>query len=166
VVSDRRSGSIEITGTAGVGRLPESIAERMRDRAVARLAERGLSCSISVESWESGSSGAAISLTARTESTRATFVGLGERGRRSERVADDAVDELLSHLDVDDAALDPHSADQLILPAAFATGRSIFTISAATEHLRTNLETLSAFVDRPMRIEEAEPGRRARVIIG
>jgi RNA 3'-terminal phosphate cyclase (ATP) len=88
---------------------------------------------------------------------------LGERGKLSEAVADDAVAELLAFEAIENAAVDPHSADQILLPLAYAPGRSEFTVSAITEHLRTNAETIRAFLDRTINIEEPEnddqPGR-------
>ena len=38
-------------------------------------------------------------------------------------------------------------------------GRSVYTVAAVTEHLRTNAETIAAFLDRPIRIEEDEEAR-------
>ena len=162
-VSDTRPASIRIRGEAIVARLPKAIGERMRDQALKRLADRGIEAEISVISQEADSPGAALSLSAETEATFATFVGLGERGKPAETVADEAVDELLAYLSIPGAAIDPHSADQLLLPLAFAEGRSVYTVSEVTEHLRTNAETIAAFLDKPIRIEEGTPGR---VIVG
>jgi RNA 3'-terminal phosphate cyclase (ATP) len=93
----------------------------------------------------------------------ATFVGLGERGKPSEAVADDAVGQLLAFDAVERAAVDSHSADQILLPLAIAPGRSEFTVSVITEHLRTNAETIRAFLGRKITIKEPEaehqPGR-------
>ena len=75
----------------------------------------------SLPRWVSPGQGAAISLTAEHEQiVPATFVGLGERGKRAETVADEAVAELLAFEAVEKAAVDPHSADQILLPLAFA----------------------------------------------
>jgi RNA 3'-terminal phosphate cyclase (ATP) len=103
-------------------------------------------------------------LTAEHDATiPATFVGLGERGKPAEAVADLAIAELLAFEAVEHAAVDPHSADQVLLPLAFAPGRSEFTVSEVTEHLRTNAETIRAFLDRTIRVEEPQgvgvPGR-------
>ena len=67
-----------------------------------------------------------------------------------------------------DTAVDPHSADQILLPLALAEGRSLYTVTEVTEHLRTNADTIRAFVDRQIRVEEADPesGRPGRVIVG
>jgi RNA 3'-terminal phosphate cyclase (ATP) len=91
---------------------------------------------------------------------------LGERGKLSEAVADDAVAELLAFEAVENAAVDPHSADQILLPLGFAPGRSEFTVSEVTEHLRTNAATIHAFLDRAISIEKPENGDQpGRVVI-
>ena len=134
----------------------------MRERAISRLGTQGLACEIELVRWPGPGQGAAISLIADHEHTvPATFVGLGERGKRSEAVADLAVDELLAHEKVSGAAVDLHSADQIVLPLAFAPGRSEFTVSEVTEHLRTNVNTIRAFLDRSITIEETEDEHQA-----
>ena len=89
------------------------------------------------------------------------------RGKPAEAVADEAVDQLLGFESVADAAVDLHSADQILLPLAFAPGRSEFSVSHVTEHLRTNVETIGAFLDRKITVDEAgdEEGSAARVVI-
>ncbi len=156
-----------IHGLAGVANLRDDIASRMRDRVVHRLLAHGLSAEIDLVRWTSPGQGAALSLTAEHDGgIPATFVGLGERGKPSEAVADEAVDQLLAFETVADAAVDPHSADQILLPLAFAAGRSEFTVSEVTDHLRTNVETISAFLDRSITIEEpTEDGQPGRVVI-
>ena len=59
----------------------------------------------------------------------------------AERVADEAVDQLLGFLDTD-GAIDERLADQLILPLAFASGISELRTSKVTQHLLTNAEVL------------------------
>jgi RNA 3'-terminal phosphate cyclase (ATP) len=154
-------------GTAGVSNLREDIARRMRERALERLSAHGLSAEIELVSWPSPGQGAAIALTAEHDgAVPATFVGLGERGKPSEVVADEAVDQLLAFEVVAHAAVDPHSADQILLPLALTPGRSAFTVSEVTEHLRTNADTIRAFLDRSITIEEPQgEGEPGRVII-
>ncbi len=154
-------------GVAGVANLSDDIARRLRDRAIARLEAEGLECEIQLVRWSSPGQGAALSLIAEHDaSIPATFVGLGERGKRSEAVADEAVDQFLAFENVADAAVDPHSADQILLPLVFAPGRSEFTVSEVTEHLRTNVETIRAFLDRSITVEEpSDENQPARVVI-
>lgn len=163
-----RGPLVRIDGVAGVARLTPGIAERMRARALARLAEHGLAAEIGLDDWPSLEhvQGAAISLTAvPTAGAPATFVGLGERGKPAEAVADEAVDELLAYLEAATGAVDVHSADQVLIPLALAPGRSEYTVTAVTEHLRTNAATIRAFLDRDITIEEAGDARPGRVAI-
>jgi RNA 3'-terminal phosphate cyclase (ATP) len=165
-----RGDLLRIRGVAGSANLPDHVGGRMRDRALSRLADAGLNVDVEIEtaSWPSIGQGAAISLIAEhAGAAPATFVGIGERGKPAERVADEAVDELLDFLGVADAAVDLHSADQILLPLALAEGRSAYTVSAVTEHLRTNAVTIRAFLDRPIQIEEpVAEGRPGRVVVG
>ena len=161
-----RGALTRIRGVAGVANLRPDIAQRMRDRALARLAEHGLSADIDLADWRSPGQGAAIALVAEHEGTApATFVGLGERGKPSEVVADEAVVELLAFEAAADAAVDPHSADQILLPLALAPGASAYTVSDVTEHLRTNAATIQAFVDRTITIEAPHGERPGWVAI-
>ncbi len=159
-----------ICGIAGVANLRDDIAARLRDRAIERLRESRLTAEIDIEMvrWASPGQGAALSLIAEHEGAiPATFVGLGRRGKPSEDVADEAVNQLLAFEAVDQGAVDPHSADQILLPLALAEGRSIFTVSQTTDHLRTNATTIRAFLGRPILIEEPGiEGVPGRVMVG
>jgi RNA 3'-terminal phosphate cyclase (ATP) len=162
-----RGELVGIRGVAGVANLRPDIARRMRDRAEARLAERGIAADIEIAEWPSIGQGAAISLTAEYAGIApVTFVGLGERGKPAEIVADEAVEELLAFEDVPGAAVDPHSADQVLVPLALASGRSEYTVSEVTEHLRTNVATIGAFLDREIKVFEPDADGPGRVIIG
>ena len=156
-----------VSGTAGVSNLSDDIARRMRDRAVDRLLAHGIVAEIELVRWPSPGHGAAISLTAEHEKIApATFVGLGERGKLSETVSDEAVDELLAFEVVDQAAVDPYSADQILLPLALGAGRSEFTVSTITEHLRTNVQTICAFLNRSIVIHEPQSqNKTGRIVV-
>jgi len=167
LTATQRGSLIKVRGISGVANLRPDIAERMRDRAEARLADYGIHAEIELTRWASPGQGAAISLTTEHDQggAPATFTGLGERGKPAEVVADEAVDELLAFEDTPDAAVDPHSADQILLPLALTPGRSEYTVSEVTEHLRTNAETIRAFLDRTIVIQEPEGDRPGRVVI-
>ncbi|HWE35214.1 MAG TPA: RNA 3'-terminal phosphate cyclase [Isosphaeraceae bacterium] len=158
-----RGALTRIVGVAGITNLHD-VRPRMRNQALERLEARGLTADIGLVEWPGVGQGAAIALTAEHDGLPATFVGLGARGKPAEAVADEAVDELLDYLD-SEGAIDPHSADQILLPLALAEGRSEYTVAAVTEHLRTNVETIRAFLDRPITIDG--PGHSpSRVIVG
>jgi RNA 3'-terminal phosphate cyclase (ATP) len=159
-----RGPLVRLRGQAGVANLRHrDVAGRMRDRAESLLAGRGLTAEFETVDWPSPGQGAALSLVAEHGSVVSTFVGLGARGKPAEAVAEEAVAELLAYEDAP-GAVDPHSADQILLPLALAEGRSEYTVTEVTEHLRTNAETIRAFLDRAIRIDEAGDGP-GRVVV-
>ncbi len=167
LVLEDRGALIRVRVVAETTRLDPRIADRMATRAGDALADRGIEAEVSTLSRPGRGRGASVALVAEFASgPPATFVGLGERGKLAEAVADDAVSALFDHLDAPEGAVDLHSADQILLPLAFAEGRSAFTVTHPTEHLRTNVATLRAFLDRPIRVEESAGGASARVVIG
>ncbi len=138
-----------------------AIGERMRDRAIERLAAQGLHADVDIEEVHGPGQGAALVLHADYETDRgpitATFTGLGKRGKRAESVADEAVNELFRH-DAGEGAVDAHSADQILVPLSLADGPSRYEVAEPTDHLRTNIHTLKAFVDRTIRLDEDAGG--------
>ena len=89
--------------------------------------------------------GTLLQLLAEFESSRFCCFALGARGNRAERVADEAVDALLTFLR-SDGAVDPWLADQLLLPLAMADGPSALRTSNVTPHLLTNAEVIRQFL--------------------
>jgi RNA 3'-terminal phosphate cyclase (ATP) len=145
----------KITGFSAVAGLPTEIATRQARRAASRLAATGLDVNIGEETWVDGP-GTVLALILDTEPAPTLFFGLGARGKRAERVADEAVDQVMAYLAAE-GAVDPHSADQLVLPLALADGPSQFSVSEVTLHLLTNIEVIGLFVPRRL-VCEAEIG--------
>lgn len=167
LVLESRGDLVQIRGVAEVTNLDRNIAIRMGRRAEAILAARGITAEIDTIRRPGRGHGASIALVAGfAGAPPATFVGLGGRGKPSENVAEEAVAQLLDHLDAPEGAVDAHSADQLLLPLAFAPGQSVYTVTHVTDHLRTNVETLRAFLDRPVRVDESPDGPGGRVVVG
>ena len=105
------SAASTVAGVSIVSRLPASIAERQRLRAVERLAEAGIEATIAVEiDAHAASPGTALFVAVRG---RAGFTALGRRGLPAETVADAAVDAFLAWR-ASGAAIDAHLADQLV----------------------------------------------------
>lgn len=150
---------------SAVASLPEEIAERQAHRAEKRLksSEHDLKLKIHQESWESGP-GTLLALTLDTRPAPTLFFGLGERGKKAERVADEAVEQALEFLETDKPTVDFHSADQIILPLALARGRSSYAVAKVTRHLTTNAAVIQQFIDRKVLIEGPE-GETGKVII-
>ena len=150
-----------IRGISAVARLDPRIAERQRDQAIRRLAGRAPAISIEVANLPSRSPGTLLLLRAEFEGSAACFFALGERGKPAERVADEAVDELLGFLSTP-GAIDPYLADQLVLPLVLAPGESALALSRVTSHLATNAEIVRRFL--PVRIEIDAPVGEAGVV--
>lgn len=160
-----RAPLTRIRSVAGTTNLNgRGIAERMNQRVRERLEDVGIQVQAEFHEteWSGHGAGAAVAIVAEHGDRAATFVGLGERGKPAERVADEAVEEMLAY-ESSEGAIDPHSADQLILPIALAEGRGIYTVTEVTDHLRTQAEIIPMFLDRPVRIDETGT---PRVIVG
>jgi len=150
-----------VCGFSAVARLPEHVLRRQADRAARRLEQAGVPCEpLALRRLEAASPGSVLFLLCRSEQVPAAFFALGQRGKPAERVADEAVEQLLEYLQ-SPGTLDPHAADQMVLPAALAAEPSEFNTTRITRHLITHVELLRRFVPRPIELEgeEGEPGR-------
>ena len=156
-------GPVTITGTSAVAGLDRGIARRQARRAEQRLKRDGLVAHIDEESWEGGP-GSVIVLRVESGSVPATFVGLGARGKPAEAVGDEVVDQVMDYLNTPAALVDPHSADQLVLPLALAEGPSEYRTTEVTLHLVTNVAVVRQFVERRI-VLDAEEGQPGRVVI-
>ena len=147
-----------IAGISAVSRLPRSIAERQRRRVEERLSTAGLACEIALEEDATAlGPGTLVFLSLRG---RAGFSALGRRGLPAERVADQAVDELLDYL-ASGAAVDAHLADQLVAFLALASSPSSFTCPTLSRHLRTVAWTVQQFLPASIELGEERPARVA-----
>lgn len=116
------------------------VCERLADRSRALLSKHGYDADIVLEHDEGArQKGASLTLWAVTDS--GMILGAdraGRVGRSSESMAEYVVRNLLEDLE-SGAATDRHTADQLILFAALARGRSRYRVPRVTDHVRTNL---------------------------
>lgn len=99
--------------------------------------------------------GNALLLTLEHEHVTEVFVAFGEKARRAEEVARDAVAQARRYI-ASGAAVGEHLADQLLVPMALAGGGS-FTMDVLSQHTRTNAEVIARFL--PVDIA-FEPGQR------
>jgi RNA 3'-terminal phosphate cyclase (ATP) len=154
-------GSRSVTGVSAVAGLPGHIARRQARRAMQLFDDHGVDVEITEATWEETGPASVLVLTVDVGRVPAVFVGLGARGKPAETVADEVVAEVLAFLDAGTQPVDPHSADQLLLPAVFAAGETTYETTEVTQHLLTNREVIRAFLDREVTItgEEGHPGR-------
>jgi RNA 3'-terminal phosphate cyclase (ATP) len=145
------------TGFSAVAALPGHIARRQALQAACRLEEAGLRVNLCEETWADGP-GTVLAVVLGTAPVPVLFFGLGARGKPAERVADEAVDQVLTYLGAAPAAVDARSADQLVLPLALARGPSLFSVTEVTSHLLTNIAVIRRFLERDIHCERTAGG--------
>lgn len=140
-------GELErVQGTAVAANLPDHIPKRMVGRTAERLEELDAPVDLQTTTEPSAGPGAGICLTALYKYARAGITSLGERGKPSEAVADEAAEALFRY-HVHGAPVDRHLADQLLLPMALADGTSRLRTTHITSHVRTNADVIRQLLD-------------------
>jgi len=139
-----RGELLGLKGVSAVGNLPLSIAVRQRDALLGRI--EGFAADVEAAEVKALGQGTFVFLRADYEGAICGFSSLGERGKRAEKVGEEAASEFLEH-HRSRACLDPHMADQIAVYLALAGGESAFTTSRITEHLRTNLHVIEKFME-------------------
>ena len=117
--------------------LPSHVAERQAHRAEKLLTQHRLPMHVTTEDLPARGKGSVLCLTATCRDSQACYAALGARGKRAERVADEACTELTRFLETG-AAVDRFLADQLLIPLALGPGRSTVVTESVTQHLLTN----------------------------
>ena len=144
-VLENRGRLVSVRGISAVGNLPIGIAERQKAQAEKRLAQLGIPHEIELLEMPAVGKGTMLLLMGEFENSRCCYYGLGEIGKRAEKVADEACDALFEFMQTD-GVIDEHLADQLVLPLALARGTSKFVTPKITTHLLTNLEVIKRFL--------------------
>jgi RNA 3'-terminal phosphate cyclase (ATP) len=147
LVMEERGGLLGVRGVSGASKLKGDVAERQRAAALARLwEERRIEAAVEVVDMPADSPGSFLYLEAEFEAGRAAFSWLGEKGLRAEALGDRAARRLLHFLEDERAsAVDPHLADQLVVPLCLSGGGGRYTTSEVTPHLETVAQVARAF---------------------
>jgi RNA 3'-terminal phosphate cyclase (ATP) len=154
-LAETRGALKQIKGMAVAASLPAHIAQRMRDRAANLLERAGLPFAIEPQRVRSVSPGAGIFLVAEYEHSQAGFTALGEIGKASERVAEEAVNDLLA-FHGSKALLDEHLTDQLILPQALSGRAATWSVERVSNHTLTNVWVVEQFLGPVAEINQKE----------
>lgn len=145
LVLEERGALVSARGTSGAARVKGDVARRQRDAAQQRLwEERRIEAVWEVPELPAASPGSFLLLEAVFEKSRAAFGFLGQRGLRAEVLGDRAARQLLKFLDAE-GAVDPHLADQMVVPLALAQGGGRVTTPEVTRHLETAAWVVSLF---------------------
>lgn len=136
--------SVRVASVASRSLEEPEVAERQAEAARETLEARDPTVSVeaSVGYAESDSPGSAVLVRAEYRDSLAGFDALGERGRPAEEVGGAAA-EGFARFDEGEAAVDEHTADQLVLLLAVAGGE--VAVPRVTDHVATNAEVVRAF---------------------
>lgn len=148
-----------VQGLAVVTALPSHIPQRMERRAHNLLTALGLKSRIKPVREMGEHPGAGLFLWR----PQAGFSALGAKGVPADKVAAAAVADL-SHFIDNPSAVDPHLADQLLIPMALAHGSSYFTTSEITSHTLTNIAILRQWLNVSIQVV-GEPGQPGQITI-
>ncbi len=147
------------------GERREAYAESLVAAVPGGVAKRELDCVGSAMGWsgdqlrfktlpDNWGPGNALLITLDHEHVTEVFVAFGEKARRAEEVARDAVAQARRFI-ASGAAVSEHLADQLLVPMALAGGGS-FTMDVLSQHTRTNAEVIARFLPVSITFEQRD----------
>ena len=144
-----------ITVSALYSQLPGAVGQRLADSAAKYLTNSAGACcaEIKVDKKEASCPGCCVFVKADYGNCVAGFSSLGKLGKPAEEVGKEAA-KRFSEFDKSNAAVDEHLADQLLLYAALAKGKSEFTVEKVSQHFETNTWTIGKFLDRKIAVEK------------
>jgi len=153
LVESERTGEEVVKGISHSCGLPAHVAERQAKAAESVLNAAGYDSAIKIEIENGGgrTTGCGITLWKGYKSGSA----LGERGKRAERVGEEAAGNIIKELK-SVSTVDVYLADQLIPYIAIANGKSEMRVREVTKHIETNMYVTKKFLDVEFEIEEEE----------
>ena len=134
----------EVYSKASTDLEESSVGKRQADEAVKKLRKKFISTEVekNFEYVESASTGSALLIKAVYQNSVAGFDALGEKGKRSEKVAEEAFQDFVNFHE-SEAAVDEYMADQLMVFAAIVGGE--YTVPEITSHIRSNSYVVEKF---------------------
>jgi RNA 3'-phosphate cyclase len=155
-----RSQAWHVAGEAHVANLPVTVAERMRDAALAALGREAAIGARALGRDEAWGTGGAITAWAESEAGLLGASRIAERGVRAEALGEAVGREIAADL-ASGAALDMRAADQVLVYLAMARGRSSFTARSVSSHAATAMWLIPQFL--PVRFAVQAEGALARI---
>ncbi len=155
----RRGELIEARAIVTYNEVQSSVAERGLHHAESLLRDAGLKAETELNAVQGNSPGIFVTIYARYENGMGCGTSIGSRGMRMELVVNNAFEQFMRWQRTD-AAVDPFIADQLLIPAAIATGETMITTSMITKRLITIAWAIKQFFPIQVTVlgREGEPG--------
>ncbi len=158
----RRGRLVRIWGISAASNLPDHVILRQKREAEEVLRKAGLKADIETVSAPSPGPGTVVFLVAEYEHAVAGFTAYGALRKPAEKVAREAARQLVK-FHQSKAAVEPHLADQLLLPIVMSGARASFTTSEATAHLATNAWVIEQFLGPLVQVQPTEKGAQVSV---
>ena len=126
--------------------LPRHVSLRQIESAKALLARAGIevSSTLTDSDGRSASPGSSILIYKTSDTEFIGSSGLGEKGKPSERVGEEAAKDFIGETSAA-PNVDSHLADMLVTLLCCVNGKSSFTTSEVTQHFKTNMEVAMKF---------------------
>lgn len=140
-----RGNLLNATAIVVTSGLAPDVAARGVDRVSSLAKDAGLKLEVEAIEVRSKSPGAFVTVLAQFENGMGSGGACGQRGLRMEAVAESAWRNFMDWYSTD-ATVDAFLADQLLLPAALAEGKSVFTTPRVTRRLTTMAWVIKQFL--------------------
>ncbi|PXF58393.1 MAG: RNA 3'-phosphate cyclase [Deltaproteobacteria bacterium] len=144
-----------VKAISATARLPDHVRKRQSAQAKSVLEGRGVKVEIEEIEGSATCPGSLLFCWISGQGRYGGFTRLGAKGKPAEKVADEAVYELLAFLD-SGAACDKYLSDQMLLPAVLAGGESHWSTNSISNHLHTNVWVTECFGLGKIKLEEDE----------
>ncbi len=154
----------KLTLNSTVFSLPLAVAQRQVKEVRKKLSAFELKLVENIKEVQSVGQGTYTFIRADYDSTVAGFSSLGKIGKSSEEVGREAAEAFLE-FEKSGACVDLHLADQLLIYAALAAGKSKsdFTTSQISQHFETNAWVIRQFLDVEIKWEKKGENYLAKV---
>lgn len=154
---DKQQDYSEVKGIIHLANLPDHVGTRMKHASIKSLIKHSLKASIEIEETTSLSTGTGVTLWVESKDTVLGSTVLGEKGIPSEKIGEDAAQNLLCEINAG-ATVDVYAFDQILPYMAFACGKgsSSCVIREVSSHARTNMWLVNQFFDTNFELNQSD----------
>ena len=143
----------KVQGMSVSGDLPSHVAKRQAEAAKKVLGDAGIQCDILASESSTECPGSSITLWTQIGYSVLGACALGELGKPSEKVGEEAASSMVASIS-SGAALDKKMVDQMVPFMALARDRSVVSVEEVTEHAKVNMSVVEAMLDVEFVINE------------
>ncbi len=155
----RRGELKRLEAVVAYAELPESIAQRGAEHAERLMKKYSGIAVAEISPVRSRGAGVFVSMVAEFQQGIGCASAMGSRGVRMETVVEQCWSQMKSWLE-SEATVDPYLADQLVIPALFASSPTVLKVSQITSRLLTQAWIIKQFMPIHFTVlgREGEPG--------